>query len=51
MTSSEPLRAGEIGPIRREIVFEPLPDHAAPVELPLPTKPAPEPEQPAPTPA
>jgi hypothetical protein len=51
MTSSCPPRAGEIGPIRREIVFEPLPDHAAPVELPLPPAPAPEPEKPVPTPA
>ena len=51
MTESRPLRAGEIGPIRREIVFEPLPDRAVPVELPPAPKPAPEPEQPVPTPA
>jgi hypothetical protein len=38
-------RAGEIGPIRREIVFEPLPEPARPVERP-PAEPArpPEPE-------
>jgi len=36
-------RAGQIGPIRREIIFEPLPDNAVPDEPPQgpPEKPAP----------
>jgi hypothetical protein len=47
------FRAGHIGPIRREIIFEPLPD-AGPVE-PAPTSPAPvspetQPEEPVPDP-
>ena len=29
------IRAGEIGPVRREIVFEPLPDRPVPVEDPV----------------
>jgi hypothetical protein len=43
-------RAGKIGPIRREIIFEPLPDDAVPDEPPAvtPEKPAPE-QVPAPT--
>jgi hypothetical protein len=43
-------RAGQIGPIRREIIFEPLPDDAVPGEPPpvTPEKPAPVPV-PAPT--
>jgi hypothetical protein len=51
MTSSRPARAGEIGPIRREIIFEPLPDRPAPVEAPPAPKPEPEPEHPLPAPA
>jgi hypothetical protein len=31
------IRAGEIGPVRREIVFEPLPDRPVPVEDPAVT--------------
>jgi hypothetical protein len=45
-TRAGETRAGEIGPIRREIIFEPLPDRPAPVEAPPPV-PATEPEQPA----
>ena len=45
-------QAGNIGPIRREIVFEPLPDptgpvEPAPAESPLPAEPA-QPTEPAP---
>jgi len=38
-------RAGEIGPIRREIVFEPLPERSAPVERPA-TPPDQQPQEP-----
>ena len=44
-----PGRAGEIGPVRKEIVFEPLPQRPGPVErpdereAPLPEPPVPEP--------
>jgi hypothetical protein len=46
MRDTEAIRAGEIGPIRREIIFEPLPDRPAPVEEPAvkpkqPTEPVP----------
>ena len=47
-------RAGDIGPIRREIVFEPVPEPARPVEqpaLPRPAGPAPVTPRPAPAPA
>jgi hypothetical protein len=37
MQHAAAIRAGEIGPIRREIVFEPLPDRPAPVEDPVVT--------------
>jgi hypothetical protein len=44
----EPARAGQIGPIRREIEFEPLPQ---PGRRPEPAhEPAPEPEKPVPVP-
>ena len=48
-----PARAGQIGPIRREIIFEPLHEQPAPPE-PAPAEPAaPEtqPREPAPTPS
>jgi len=35
-----PERSGEIGPVRREIIFEPLPERPAPQE-PQPAEPAP----------
>jgi hypothetical protein len=43
-------RAGHIGPIRREIIFEPLPDDA-PTEPPVvvPESPAPDPKEPVPS--
>jgi hypothetical protein len=34
-------RAGEIGPVRREIIFEPVHEQPAPVE-PTPSEPAPD---------
>lgn len=34
---TEAPRSGDIGPVRREITFEPLPDEA-PVEVPEPEK-------------
>jgi len=50
-----PARAGEIGPVRREIIFEPVHEPAprrepAPAE-PAPAAPATEPAEPTPTPA
>lgn len=42
-------RAGEIGPVRREIIFEPIPEQPAPVE-PVPAPPEREPEAPEPVP-
>ena len=39
-------RAGAIGPIRREIVFEPLPEPGPTVSPPAPAEPA-HPEEPA----
>jgi hypothetical protein len=42
---SVPVRAGEIGPIRRAIIFEPLHEHPAPVEPP-PVTPETEPKEP-----
>jgi hypothetical protein len=44
------IRAGEIGPIRREIVFEPLPERPAPVEDPA-APPDRQPKEPVPNPA
>jgi hypothetical protein len=41
-----PPRAGEIGPVRREIIFEPLHEQPAPAE-PAPAAPEREPETPA----
>ena len=49
-TSSETragARAGNIGPIRREIIFEPVHEKPAPVEAP-PVAPEPEPREPVP---
>ena len=46
-------RAGEIGPVRREIIFEPVHEQPAPAE-PAPVEPAPAPEparEPVPGPA
>ena len=41
-------RSGEIGPVRREIIFEPLHERPAPVPVePVPTAPETRPEQPA----
>jgi hypothetical protein len=40
-------RAGDIGPIRREIIFEPVHEKPAPVEAP-PAAPEPEPQEPVP---
>ncbi|HEX6416877.1 MAG TPA: hypothetical protein VFZ77_00215 [Acidimicrobiales bacterium] len=47
-----PARAGEIGPVRREIIFEPV-HRPAPAREPAPAEPAPatEPAEPTPTPA
>jgi hypothetical protein len=42
-----PPRAGQIGPIRREIIFEPLHEQPAPAE-PAPAEPAPTAPDPAP---
>ena len=39
-------RAGEIGPVRREIIFEPVHEQPAPAE-PTPAEPAPAPEPPS----
>jgi hypothetical protein len=41
-----PMRAGEIGPIRREIIFEPVHEKPVPVEPP----PVPETQPPEPVP-
>lgn len=41
------VRAGKIGPIRREIIFEPLPDDPVPAE-PSPVTPEKPQEQPVP---
>ena len=47
-------RAGEIGPVRREIIFEPVHEQPLPAE-PTPVEPAPAPEpqprEPVPTPS
>ena len=40
-------RAGDIGPIRREIIFEPVHEKPAPLEAP-PAAPEPEPQEPVP---
>ena len=49
-----PERAGEIGPIRREIIFEPVHEQPAPA-APVPVEPAPapdpRPQEPTPVPA
>jgi hypothetical protein len=50
-----PVRAGQIGPIRREIIFEPLHEQPAPAE-PVPAEPRPgtpetEPHEPVPDPS
>jgi hypothetical protein len=45
---SLPVRAGEIGPVRREIIFEPVHERPAPVE-PAPVTPETEPKEPTPT--
>jgi hypothetical protein len=44
---SVPVRAGEVGPIRREIIFEPVHEEPAPVE-PAPVTPETEPNEPTP---
>jgi hypothetical protein len=44
---SVPVRAGEIGPVRREIIFEPVHEQPAPVE-PAPGTPETEPKEPIP---
>jgi hypothetical protein len=41
------VRAGEIGPIRREIIFEPVHEQPAPVE-PAPVTPEADPKEPVP---
>ena len=49
-----PVRAGHIGPIRREIIFEPLPEAvpADPVRIPAaPPTPDPQPKEPVSDPA
>ncbi len=43
-----PMRAGQIGPIRREIIFEPVHEEPLPVIEPAP---APPPKEPVPQPA
>jgi hypothetical protein len=47
------IYAGHIGPIRREIIFEPLPQTLPAEPVPAPPAPVPEtqPEEPVPTPA
>ena len=40
-------RAGDIGPIRREIIFEPVHEKPSPAEAP-PAVPEPEPQEPVP---
>jgi hypothetical protein len=40
-----PEQAGEIGPVRREIIFEPVHEQPAPAE-PAPVEPAPAPDPP-----
>jgi hypothetical protein len=42
-----PARAGQIGPIRREIIFEPVHENPAPVEPP-PVAPETQPQEPVP---
>lgn len=49
-SAPEPVRAGQIGPIRREIIFEPVHEQPAPAE-PAPAEPAPPPREPVPEPA
>ncbi|HEX7096282.1 MAG TPA: hypothetical protein VF183_10395 [Acidimicrobiales bacterium] len=44
------VRAGQIGPVRREIVFEPLHERPAPVEKPAPER-EPQPKEPVPQPS
>jgi hypothetical protein len=46
---SVPVRAGEVGPMRREIIFEPVHEQPAPVE-PAPVTPETEPKEPIPNP-
>jgi hypothetical protein len=43
------FRAGQIGPIRREIIFEPLPETAPPLTIPAEPD-APAPKEPVPEP-
>jgi hypothetical protein len=53
LSAHPPPRAGQIGPIRREIIFEPVHEQPAPAE-PTPVEPAvpgPEPQEPVPDPA
>ena len=44
-----PARVGDIGPVRKEIVFEPVPEMPAPEQRPVETPPAPA-EEPVPAP-
>jgi hypothetical protein len=47
---SVPVRAGEIGPIRREIIFEPVHEQPAPAPVePAPVTPETEPKEPTPS--
>lgn len=51
---ARPARAGEIGPVRREIIFEPVHEQPVPSEpIPLPPAPVPEPppREPVPSPS
>jgi hypothetical protein len=51
LVHAAPARAGEIGPVRREITFEPVHEQPAPSE-PAPAEPAPDPpREPVPEPA
>lgn len=51
-THHPPARAGEIGPVRREIIFEPVHEQPAPPEPsplePTPATPETQPQEPAP---
>lgn len=53
--ANRPPRAGQIGPVRREIIFEPLHEQPAPPEVtprePRPERPERSPQEPVPEPA
>jgi hypothetical protein len=53
MLDGDAVRAGEIGPVRREIIFEPLHEQPAPAEPPAvtPEREPSEPKEPVPEPS